>query len=60
MLNRAWRNLALFACLLAFSFPRLAQGQQKLGPGRKTLPLLCFDGSGVDRDAIHAKTRGPG
>ncbi len=24
--------------------------------GRKTLPLLCTDGEGVDRDAIHANT----
>lgn len=24
--------------------------------GRKTLPLLCTDGLGVDRDAIHTKT----
>ena len=24
--------------------------------GRKTLPTLCTDGEGVDRDAIHAKT----
>jgi predicted dienelactone hydrolase len=24
--------------------------------GRKTRPLLCTDGAGVDRDAIHAKT----
>jgi len=24
--------------------------------GRKTLPLLCTDGAGVDRDAIHANT----
>jgi hypothetical protein len=28
----------------------------KVRAGRKTLPLLCIDGSGVDRDAIHAKT----
>jgi predicted dienelactone hydrolase len=26
--------------------------------GRKTLPLLCTDGGGVDRDAIHASTAG--
>ncbi len=26
--------------------------------GRKTLSLLCTDGEGVDRDAIHAKTAG--
>jgi predicted dienelactone hydrolase len=27
--NRVWRTLALSACLLPLSFPRLAQGQQK-------------------------------
>jgi predicted dienelactone hydrolase len=35
MLIRAWRTLALFACLLAFSFPRPAQGQLKSGPAYK-------------------------
>jgi predicted dienelactone hydrolase len=24
--------------------------------GRKTVPMLCIDGEGVDRDAIHADT----
>ena len=35
MRNRAGRNLALLACLLLLSFPRLAQGQQKSGPAFK-------------------------